>query len=205
MRQRACVARAGHGLIIAKAVSMQVALHITLRGLSTSEALDAAIRKHAARLDRFHSRVTGCHVTVERPHQHHHKGGVYRVSVDVLIPGGNVIVSHEPGLNHAHEDVYVALRDAFDAAVRRVEDVLRRPRAERHPHEPALEGKVLRLHPNEGYGFLETDDGLEVYFHQNSVLGQEFEHLEVGDRVRVVVAESESRRGPQATTVERLR
>lgn len=128
---------------------MQIPLHITLRGFSTSEALDAAIRKHAARLDRFHPRVTGCHVTIDRPHLHHHKGGVYRVSVDVLVPGGNVVVSHEPGLNHAHEDVYVALRDAFRAATRRIEDALRRPRAERHAREPAVEGSVLRMRPDE--------------------------------------------------------
>jgi ribosomal subunit interface protein len=106
---------------------MQVPLRITVRDMPMTESIDAAVRKHAGRLERFHDRITSCHVTIDKPHQHRHKGEVFRVCVDVVIPHGHVVVSHEPGQDHAHEDVYVALRDAFAAASRRLDQ-----RGERH-------------------------------------------------------------------------
>lgn len=183
---------------------MQVPLDITFRGMEPSPAVDDAIRKHAARLERFHPSVTACHVTVESPHRHHHKGQVYTVRVNAVVPHSEVAVTREPGLDHAHEDVYVAMRDAFNAVARRLEDVLRKPRAERHPHEPRQTARVVRLFPEEGYGFVEMPDSLEVYFHKNSVLDGKFKHLKPGDNVRVVVAETGGERGPRASTVDIL-
>jgi ribosomal subunit interface protein len=99
--------------------------------MSMTESLDAVIRKNAERLERFHHRITRCHVTIDRPHQHQHRGEAYRVCVDVVVPHGNVVVSHEPGRDPAHEDVYVAIRDAFEAAARRLDGTAGRSRARR--------------------------------------------------------------------------
>ena len=181
---------------------MTPTLHITFHGLDSSQAVEDDIRKQVTRLERLHPRITRCQVSIELPHRHHHQGNVFRVRVDVTVPGAELVVGHDPGVNHAHEDVYVAIRDAFNAVARQLEDVVRRPRAERHPHEPPLRGCVTRVTPD--HGFLVTDDGLDVYFHRNSVLDNRFDRVEVGNLVRIVVSDSEGIKGPQATTVELL-
>jgi ribosome-associated translation inhibitor RaiA len=109
---------------------MQKPLQITLRGLDHSEAIEAKIRDKALGLERFSRHVTGCHVTVHAPPAHQHKGGTYAVNVDLRVPSGELVVSRERGLNHAHEDLSVALRDAFNAAIRQLEDYVRRQRSQ---------------------------------------------------------------------------
>ena len=98
---------------------MQIPLQITIRDVAQSEALEAQIREKAAKLESFHARITSCRVTVEELHKHHHQGREFRVRVDLRVPGNEIIVDR----NH-DEDVYVALRDAFDAAKRQLEDVV---------------------------------------------------------------------------------
>jgi ribosomal subunit interface protein len=104
---------------------MPIPLQITFRGLEPSEAIDRVIRDKAQRLERFHERIASCHVTIDAPPQHHRKGGTYHVHVTLNVPGGEIVASRESGNNHAHEDVYVALRDAFAAIVRQLEDHVR--------------------------------------------------------------------------------
>ena len=102
--------------------------------------------------------------------------------------------------DHAHEDADVAIRDAFNAAGRSLEDHVRRARDEVKTHEPPLHGKIARLFPD-GFGFIALSDGEEVYFHQNSVYKGSFSQLAVGQDVRVAVDEEESDKGPQASSV----
>src|SRR3990170_2015376 len=97
---------------------MQVPLQITVRDFPQSEALEARIREKAAKLEEFHPRITSCRIAVEELRKHHQQGRHFQVSLDVRMPGRKVVV------NHMHdEDVYVALRDAFDAAKRQLEEV----------------------------------------------------------------------------------
>lgn len=180
---------------------MQLPLQITFRNMEPSPAVEAAVRERAERLDRFHPRIMGCRVVVEAPHRHQRKGKLYGIRVDVTIPGGEVAVTHEGRQNHAHEDVYVAIRDAFDAVGRLLEDRVRKQRGDVKSHETPLHGKVLRLFPYEGYGFVAMSDGTEVYFHRNAVANSGFDKLEVGAEVRLVLAEDQGEKGPQASTV----
>jgi len=99
---------------------MQVPLQITVRDFPQSEALEARIREKAAKLGEFHPRMTSCRVTVEELHKHHQQGRHFQVSLDVRVPGSEIVVNRAH-----HEDVYVALRDAFDAVKRRLEEVPR--------------------------------------------------------------------------------
>ncbi len=117
------------------------------------------------------------------------------------MPGADVVVTRESPRDHAHEDPYVAVRDAFDAAIRQVEDRVRRRRGDVKLHAPPLlRGRVARFVAGEDYGFIETSDGLEVYFHRNSVVGGDgFDRLRIGDEVRLALAEGE--KGPQASTI----
>jgi ribosome-associated translation inhibitor RaiA len=107
---------------------MPLPLEIVFQNLAPSPAIEAEVRKRARKLDRFHDRIMGCRVVVEAPHKHQHSGRLYRVAVDVTVPGGELIANRSPDQDHALEDVNVAIRDAFDAVRRQLEDLARRRR-----------------------------------------------------------------------------
>lgn len=183
---------------------MQVPVKIDFQNMEPSEFIEKRVRERVDKLERFSSRLIGTHVTVEAPHHHHHKGNEYKVRIVLHLPGAELVVSRYPGDMHAHTDVYVAIRDAFDAAERQLEAHEQKVRGEVKTHTPPVQGTVARLFPSEGYGFISTTDGQEVYFHRNSVVDSEFAELTVGDAVRLVIAEGESPEGPQASTVRRI-
>jgi ribosomal subunit interface protein len=172
---------------------MQFPLQITARDVSLSEAAKTDIRSKAAGLETYYDRLTGCRVVVEGPGQHHRRGP-YTVRIDLNVPGSELVVDHQ-----ADEDLYVAIRDAFDAARRRLEDYVRRQRGDVKSHEEACRARVSRLFPEAGYGFLETPDGREIYFHRNSVLHPGFGCLTLGTEVRF--SEEVGDKGPQASAV----
>ena len=91
-------------------------------------------------LERFSDRITGCRVTVEKEHRHHHKGNLFRVRIEIDAPGKELAVTHSGPRDHAHEDVYVAIRDAFNAAVRRLEDHVRERHGKVKAHGVPLHG-----------------------------------------------------------------
>jgi ribosomal subunit interface protein len=172
---------------------MEIPLQITARDLELSEAADADIRDKAANLEAYYNGIIGCRVVVEGPLRHHHKGP-FTVRVDLTVPGAELVVDRQ-----SDEDLYVAIRDAFDAARRRLEDYARRQRGDVKSHEEPSQAQVSRLFPQEDYGFLETPDGREIYFHRNSVLHPGFDRLDIGTKVRF--AEEPGEKGPQASTV----
>lgn len=181
---------------------MQLPVQISFRGMEPSDAVEAKIRERTARLDRFFDRIMGCRVVVESPHRRHHQGKLFHVRVDLTVPGGELAVTREPAEHHAHEDVFVAIRDAFDAAQRQLEDYARRQRGDLKTHEGLPSGRVSKLFSDEEYGFIETRDGAEVYFHKHSVLDKAFDRLTVGSDVEFV--EEQGEKGPQASTVRVL-
>jgi ribosomal subunit interface protein len=113
---------------------MQVPLKITFRGMPPSPAIEERVRERATKLERLYDRIIGCRVVIESPHRHHHHGQIFHVHIDLTVPQHEIVVSREPAHNHAHEDVYVAIRDAFDAAERRLEDFARQQRGEVKSH-----------------------------------------------------------------------
>lgn len=177
---------------------MRLPLQISFRNMSHSEALEHAIVEHADRLDRFSDRIMGCRVLVETCHRRH-QGNLYHVRIDLTLPGREIVVGREPALHRAHEDAHVAVRDAFNAATRRLEDYARRLDHRIRIHEGPPRGHITRLNRGEGFGFIGMPDGREVYFHRNSVLNADFDRLEVGAPVRF--HEEPGNEGPQASTV----
>lgn len=99
---------------------MQNTVQITFRGMDASEAVQARVREAVAKLEQVQPRLTGCHVVVEAKHRHHHQGQIFHVSIDLTAPGFELAVNRDAEKDHAHEDVYVAVRDAFDAARRKL-------------------------------------------------------------------------------------
>jgi ribosomal subunit interface protein len=178
---------------------MQVPLEIVFHNIDKSDAVEAAIRERAGKLEQFADKIVSCRVTVDAPHKHHRHGKLYRVSIDVHIPGAHVNVSRAPTEHHAHEDVFVSIRDAFDATRRQLQDHLRVERGKVKLHEGPPHGKIVELVRDQSFGRIETPDGREVYFHRNSLVNADFDKLETG--AAVWFSEELGDRGPQATTV----
>lgn len=178
---------------------MKLPLQITWRDIERTDALEAAIRSKAAKLDEFYDQIMSCKVMVEAPHHRHKKGNLFRISLDIKVPDKEIVVTRGPAKDHAHEDMYVSIRDAFDAARRQLQDYARVRRGAVKHHEVAHQAKVQKYFPDEDYGFLETPDGREIYFHRNALVNTDFEKLEEGQIVRYV--EEIGKEGPQAKQV----
>ena len=94
---------------------MAAQLQITVRDMPHSAVLESRIRQKAAGLERVHPRITAFHVTLEAPHHHHRKGSHFCVKLDVKLPGAEIVVTRDHD-----QDIYVALRDACQAARRQL-------------------------------------------------------------------------------------
>jgi ribosomal subunit interface protein len=114
-----------------KEKTMQTPLQITIRDVEHSAALETHIRDKAKKLDEFYDRIMSCRVVVEMPHKHSRQGKQFNVRIDIGVPGDVIVVNRDH-----HEDVYVALRDAFDAAKRMLEDHARKTRGAVKSHQP---------------------------------------------------------------------
>ncbi len=178
-------------------------LQITFRDIDASEAVERKVRERASELEQFFDRIIACHVVIERPKRRRH-GDQYRVGVALTVPGKRIVVRRSPAEHQAHEDVYVAVRDAFDAARRRLEDHVRRMRGDVKAHDAPPHGRIASLIAEGDYGFIEASDGSEVYFHRNAVANGGFEKLRVGQAVRFSVHPGGGEKGPQASVVTPL-
>src|SRR3989304_1803670 len=99
---------------------MKMPLQIAFRNFERSESVEAKIRERAEKLDKYCDHIMGCRVVVEEQHKHHQRGNHFHVRVDVTVPDGELIANREPDEHHAYTDVYVAIRDAFDAVRRQL-------------------------------------------------------------------------------------
>jgi cold shock CspA family protein/ribosome-associated translation inhibitor RaiA len=196
---------------------MEVPLHITFRNMEPSPEAEQLISDEASKLETFHNRIIGCRVAVEVPHSHHRKGQLYHIRIDLTLPGKELVIKHQPSLGkelrqtavvkmkkrfevgNPHRNLHLAIADAFKTAGRRLQDYARRQRGDVKTHEPPSAGRVSKLLPEKGYGFLTAPDGREIYFHQQSVLHGGFPRLKVGSEVSFV--EERGEKGPQASTV----
>jgi ribosomal subunit interface protein len=115
---------------------MKLPLQITARNVSLSEAAENAIREKAAKLETFHDNTTACRVLVEVPHRHKNHGMTYNVNIDITVPGNEIVVKREP-----NEDLYVAIRDSFDAARRQLKEIAARRRGDVKTHVNGSNGR----------------------------------------------------------------
>ena len=113
---------------------MQVPLEITFRGVPHSDAVEARIREKAAKLEQFCDNIISCRVAVEAEHHHQHQGNLYKVRIDLSVPQKHIVVSRDHHDKQSHEDFYVALRDAFAAATRQLEEHVRIQRGQVKAH-----------------------------------------------------------------------
>lgn len=126
---------------------MKTAAQITFHGIQHSDALEAGIREQIASLEQFHDGILGCRVVTEIPNRHHQSGRRVHVHIELSLPGqAPILVTHEPTLHGPLKDVeetehhkstevdtdqrhaQVALKQAFDAARRQLQERVRERR-----------------------------------------------------------------------------
>ena len=200
---------------------MQLPPTITFRGIAPTAALEADIRRRLEKLETYYSLITGCRVLVELAERRHEAGNRYHVRIDLTVPGEEVVVAHEASLHAGAQDIdaaratkqreldperkhaHVAVGRAFAIARRRLQDFARRQRGAVKTAARQPQGWIVRLFPHEEYGFIEAQDGHEVYFQKSSVLKDAFARLAIGSDVSFV--EERGEKGPQASTVRLTR
>jgi cold shock CspA family protein len=198
--------------------STTIAPIVTFRNVRSPELAEKWVRDEIAKLTILYPRIMACRVAVESPHRHHRLGSQFHIRIDVTVPGGEIVIKHQPSLRArmrqtgetrvakhlelktAHKNLRQAIDDAFKAAGRRLQDYARRQRGSVKSHEPLPTARVSKLFPKKGYGFMTTQDGREIYFHKNAVLNRGFNKLKTGTKVRF--AEEEGEKGLQASTVQ---
>jgi cold shock CspA family protein len=179
---------------------MKTPLQISFHNVPHSWVIETAINDSVARLEASYDRIVSCHVVIDQPHRHHREGNPYQIRIDLKVPGAELVVKREPADNVPFGDLDTSVSEAFDEMQRQLDEFLSRRRGFVKTHEGQPHGRVTQIFPEDGYGFLETLDGREVFFHRNSVLNGGFKHLNVGTEVSF--AEELGEKGPQASTVK---
>jgi len=181
---------------------MRIPLEISYREVEKSDALELLIREKAAKLEEIQEDIVSCRIAVEKVQEHQRSGSPYRVRIVTRIPPGKeLVVNREPGEGDPSEQLKTAVNKAFDAMRRQVRKQKEKQLGEvKTPSQEAFLGHVVRLDPDQDFGFLRSLEGREVYFHRNSVVHDGFDRLEIGTGVRYVP--QEGAQGPQASTVQ---
>lgn len=180
---------------------MQVPLEVSFHNLDASEVVEGKIRDRVAKLERLHEGIISCRVTVESPHRQHRSGNEFQIRIDLSVPGHEIVVNRGP--HHAEDPTLnQVVNDAFDAAERQLKSQKQRQRGDVKTHDAPLTGTVTDLRPAQDYGFLDSVEGRQLYFHRNAVLNADFDRLEVGEKVQYVQTVGVT--GPQASSVRRV-
>jgi cold shock CspA family protein/ribosome-associated translation inhibitor RaiA len=166
------------------------------------EFVEKLIREKVTKLEKACDHITSCRVAVEKPQHFQKTGNPFRVRIDIRVPRHHeILIKRQCTKGDMHDSLKKVLGSAFDSAFLAVHELSQRQRHDVKAHmADETTAIVHRLFPEEGYGFLVTKDGRELYFYANSLLHQRFDQLRIGDVVRFT--EELGREGPQAATVE---
>lgn len=184
---------------------MDVPPEIAFRNVEATEDLKSRILDGISDLEEVHDHVVSCRVMVEETNPGRSTGKLNHVRIEVAVPNHQVVVNRDPPAHPATQDLRQAINEAFQKARRKLRKVKAKQRG--HVKVPGLppHGRVVRLLTDDAgvrFGFLQSRDGRQVYFHENALVDLDYDELEVGTEVRF--AEEEGKKGPQASTVARL-
>lgn len=170
-------------------------VEIVDEGVIVDPEANRYLQERIAQLGHFYDRIQAVRVTLESMEGHHRRGGPYRVGMRIEVPGPDIIVTRQQA-----DQLHVAIRGAFDAGDRRLQDHIRKLRERVLPGGDDRQwGHVTQVFREAGYGFIQAEDGHELYFNRNSLIHGEFDELGRGDRVRY--HEEAGDKGPQASSV----
>jgi cold shock CspA family protein len=181
---------------------MQTPVQIEFHNVTETAKAHAAIEQHVSELENRFGHISACRVTIEGPGERHKTGGLYHIHIRLALPDGREVnVGRTPSADERYADHAFAIDNAFKRARRQLQDQVRRLAGHVKHHDVQPMGKVVQLDPSGEFGFIETGDGQQIYFHRNSVLDG-ISKLSVG--TAVTFAEERGERGPQASTVKVL-
>ncbi|MBM3383159.1 MAG: HPF/RaiA family ribosome-associated protein [Betaproteobacteria bacterium] len=180
-------------------MEMTIYTEIAFRGMEPSAAIEQLIHKRVKKLELMFSHVAACRVVIEAPHKHRIRGNLFHVRIDLSAPQSELVSSRDIGMNIAHEQLHVALRDAFSALRNQLLKHKQILRVDYHLPDALPFATVKVISHIDDYGILETNESREIFFHRNSVVDGEFDKIRVGDVLRF--AEELGEKGPQASSV----
>lgn len=184
---------------------MQEPLQIAFHNMASSPALEERVRALFARLERYYDGIISARIVIEAPHKQPHKSTI-GVSISIGVPGRDIVVKREQRLREADDHNVRVLNEAFEAAARQVEEYSRIRRREVKAPEPERQhARIVRLYPEQDYGFIETRERQNLYFHRAVVRDDQFDALEVGSEVYYTLADDEGALGPMASNIELIR
>lgn len=183
---------------------MQTPIELSFQHVEPSEDIKALVHEKAGQLERFFDAITSCHVYIRAPHKSQRKGNLYEVTIEVRVPGNELVVRNDQNDVAEHEHLRVAVRDAFAAMVNELKRSKDQIEGNVKSHDGPLQGKVVEIRHDEDFGQIIAMDNRLIYFHRNSVVDGSFDDLRPRDTVELVVQTGESPIGPQASTVRRI-
>ncbi len=183
---------------------MQTPVEIVSKHVDLTDETRALILEKAARMEKFHDGITSCHVYVRAPHKSQKTGNLYEVTIEVRVPGRELVVRRHQDDQPERTHLKVAIRDAFAAMEQELKNAARKLKGDVKHHDGPLQGKIAEIRHDDGYGQIIATDHRLIYFHENSVVDDDFADLTQGDPVELVVQTDESAIGPQASTVRRI-
>jgi ribosomal subunit interface protein len=183
---------------------MQTPLELAFRDIEPDEEIKDLVAGKVAHLESFYDGITSCHVYLRAPHRSQRQGNRYEVTIEVRVPGDELVVRYDQNDVAGHEHLAVAIRNAFTAMDRELKRWKDRVKGEIKTHDGPLQGKVVEIHHDRDFGQIVATDQRLVYFHRNSVVDGSFDELRPRDPVELVVQTDESELGPQASTVRRI-
>ena len=181
---------------------METEPQIVFEHMDSSDAVRQRVMQELADLERIYGRITAARVSMSPPPREHRKGYLWRTNIHLVLPGGReVAVSNNPHSGQPEDDIYSSIEGAFAVARRQLQDKVRLMEGDVKSHNLGVEqiGQVIRLFPEDGYGFIVTPSGHEVWFSQRKVKHNEFRNMQIG--TRVYFEEELGDKGPLATTV----
>ncbi|HET6519360.1 MAG TPA: HPF/RaiA family ribosome-associated protein [Geminicoccaceae bacterium] len=183
---------------------MQEPLQIAFHNMDHSDMIEELVRDRVARLEKFTDSIISCRIIVRAPHKQK-TGSTLGISIDLGMPGRDLHVNREGRVHETRADAHRVIREAFDIAERQVEeyDRISRREVKRHDNLPTY-GRVVRIFPEQDYGFIETADGVDLYFHRTIVENDAFDQLTIGSEVLYQRASEEGPAGPQASMIKQV-
>lgn len=179
---------------------MQSSAQVQFINMAPSEAVEESIQKWANKLEQAYPDMMSCRVRIEAPSKKKFKGGLFHTRIEIKLPGRDILVNRNPDLHHSYTDAYVSIRDAFKSAQRQLESQVKRVQGKVKSHEESGSiGRIRSLFPENDCGWIESSDGMEIYFHRNSLLNCDFDTLVAGMEVNYI--EHEDSEEPRASSV----
>lgn len=176
---------------------MTIPIQITFGDIPHSNAVKDHLEEKVNKLQKYCHKMVSCHVVLELATKNQHSGNLHNTRLTVVVPGKELVTK-----KNEDEDLYRSIRDAFDDMARQLEDYARQTNGQDRNHQSLITGEVVRLFPNDGFGFIQTADGTEFYFNAKHVANPSFGKLSVGMTVHFTSEEGHD--GPQAHHVREV-